>query len=131
MASAITRSAMWAGLSAHLVHVTSKFLRSAADYLRFRAVCRSWRSALPLSRCHLPPQLPILLVLSAFEDWITFRLAADSAGHCCRTGISACISCLGSSTGWLILFHEDSKEVSLFNPYTAEAIPLPQSYPSP
>lgn len=129
MAGAITRRAMWAGLSAHLVNITSKFLRSAADFLRFRSVCRSWRSALPLSRCHLPPQLPILLVISAFEDWITFRLTGDSAGHCCRTGIFAYISCLGSSYGWLILFHEGSKEVSLFNPYTAEAIPLPSLTP--
>ncbi|CAL9065000.1 unnamed protein product [Musa banksii] len=45
MADHVPRIAMWTGLRQHLVKLTSHFLRSASDYIRFRAVCKCWRSA--------------------------------------------------------------------------------------
>ncbi|KAJ1693698.1 hypothetical protein LUZ63_010396 [Rhynchospora breviuscula] len=52
----------WAYLPQEIVHLISEKVKSIVDYVRFRAVCCSWRSAsLPKPR-HLPPQLPWLLI---------------------------------------------------------------------
>ncbi|CAL9149420.1 uncharacterized protein LOC135629204 [Musa acuminata AAA Group] len=119
---------MWERLSPRLVKLTSHFLTSAADYLSFRAVCKPWRSALPLRPSHLHTQLPFLLLLSPSEPRIrsAFRLSAASYSGSIRPLPNTVNKfCIGSSFGWLILICEASSDVSLFNPITAEEISLP------
>ncbi|URD75584.1 F-box protein [Musa troglodytarum] len=127
MADHVPRIAMWAGLRQHLVKLTSRFLRNASDYIRFRAVCKSWRSAVPPRPRHLPTQLPFLLYLSTPEprNSSAFCLADAFNGSMRRLPHTTSMYCIGSSYGWLILICETSSDVSLFNPITAEEISLP------
>ncbi|XP_065049093.1 uncharacterized protein LOC135679353 [Musa acuminata AAA Group] len=108
MADHVPRIAMWTGLRQHLVKLTSHFLRSASDYIRFRAVCKCWRSAvLPRPR-HLPAQLPFLLYLSTPEprNSSAFCLANAFNGSMRRLPHTTSMYCIGSSYGWLILISE-------------------------
>ncbi|CAL9780040.1 unnamed protein product [Musa acuminata subsp. burmannicoides] len=127
MADHVPRIAMWTGLRQHLVKLTSHFLRSASDYIRFRAVCKCWRSAVPPRPRHLPAQLPFLLYLSTPEprNSSAFCLANAFNGSMRRLPHTTSMYCIGSSYGWLILISEATSAVSLFNPVTAEDIPLP------
>nr|XP_009419042.1 PREDICTED: F-box protein SKIP23-like [Musa acuminata subsp. malaccensis] len=127
MADHVPRIAMWTGLRQHLVKLTSHFLRSASDYIRFRAVCKCWRSAVPPRPRHLPAQLPFLLYLSTPEPRKSsaFCLANAFNGSMRRLPHTTSMYCIGSSYGWLILISEVTSAVSLFNPVTAEDIPLP------
>lgn len=59
MADHVPRIAMWTGLRQHLVKLTSHFLRSASDYIRFRAVCKCWRSAVPPPAPSPPRSAPL------------------------------------------------------------------------
>ncbi|XP_065049112.1 uncharacterized protein LOC135679363 [Musa acuminata AAA Group] len=127
MADEVPRRAMWAGLRSQLVKLTSQFFTSVDDYLRFRAVCKSWRSAVAHRPDHLPTQLPFLLVVSTSEPRIgpAFRLTAASAGNVRPLPNTAKMSCIGTSFGWLILICMKDRLINLFNPVTAEDIRLP------
>ncbi|KAJ8499172.1 hypothetical protein OPV22_009724 [Ensete ventricosum] len=128
MADHVPRVAIWAGLRQHLLKLTSSFLRNASDYIRFRAVCKCWRSAVPPGPRHLPTQLPFLLCLSTPEprNSSAFCLADAFNGSMRRLPHTTSMYCIGSSYGWLILISEATSAVSLFNPVTAEDIPLPR-----
>ncbi|XP_009418359.3 uncharacterized protein LOC103998580 [Musa acuminata AAA Group] len=127
MANEVPRRAMWAGLRSQLVKFTSIFFTSVDDYLRFRAVCKSWRSAVPHRPDHLPTQLPFLLLVSTSEPRIgaAFRLTAASAGNVLPLPNRANRLCIGTSFGWLILLCMKDRLINLFNPVTAENIRLP------
>ncbi|CAD5191894.1 uncharacterized protein LOC135629210 [Musa acuminata AAA Group] len=128
MADEVPRRAMWAGLRSQLVKLTSQFFTSVNDYLRFRAVCKSWRCAVPHRPDHLPTQLPFLLLVSTTEPKIgpAYRLIAASAGNVRSLPNTANMLCIGSSFGWLILLSENDCLINLFNPVTAEDIRLPR-----
>ncbi|CAL9192667.1 unnamed protein product [Musa hybrid cultivar] len=128
MADIVSRRAMWAGLRSQLVKLTSQFFTSVDDYLRFRAVCKSWRSAVPHRPDHLPTQIPFLLVTSTTEPKMgpAYRLTAASAGNVRSLPNTANMICIGSSFGWLILVSEKGCLINLFNPVTAEDIRLPR-----
>ncbi|CAL9192671.1 unnamed protein product [Musa hybrid cultivar] len=127
MADEVPRRAMWAGLRSQLVMLTSQFLTNADDYQRFRAVCKSWRSAIPLRPDHLPTQLPFLLLVSTSEPRFrsAFRLTGASTGNVRSLPNTDNMSCIGTSFGWLILLSMEGHLINLFNPVTAEDIRLP------
>ncbi|XP_061361303.1 F-box protein SKIP23-like [Gastrolobium bilobum] len=116
----------WAELQPEIVELISKSLTIYADYLRFRCVCHSWRSSLPKTPLHLPPQLPWLMLSSrAFFDLSnnkTHLLNLPLSSH--RTRIC------GSSHGWLVILDE-TPEVRLLNPITRATIALPPLYTFP
>lgn len=118
----------WTQLPRELFESISKCLTIYADYLRFRAVCHSWRSSVSNIPRHLPPQLPWLMLpytQSLQSHLAFFDLSAQSlhllelpeaASHRKRR--------CGSSHGWLVILGE-TPEVLLLNPLTRSKIHLP------
>ncbi|KAF3330081.1 F-box protein [Carex littledalei] len=56
----------WAELNLDLLPFIAHKLGDAIDFIRFRAVCKKWRSATNLS--DKPPQLPWLMMLTKYHD---------------------------------------------------------------
>jgi hypothetical protein len=120
----------WSNLPKDILEAVSKKITSVADYLRLRAVCTPWRSALSPASRHLPPQPPWLLLpydphlkegndasVRFFYDMSTFQIRKINLPQTC--GKQYC----GSSLGWLVL--EDGPEISLLNPITKVQMQLP------
>ncbi|XP_059460753.1 F-box protein SKIP23-like [Corylus avellana] len=118
----------WTQLPRELLESIAGKLTIYADYLRFRAVCPSWRSSVLNIPRNLPPQLPWLMLPQvqtnpfhcAFFDLSTRKLhnldvleVTSQGTHCC-----------GSSHGWLIVLDE-SPAVLLLNPLTRARLHLP------
>ncbi|KAJ4794033.1 F-box SKIP23-like protein (DUF295) [Rhynchospora pubera] len=58
----------WSKLPAELIHVIAKNLPDLLDFIRFRTVCKAWRSSAPLSE--RPHQFPWLLeVIKRTKYW--------------------------------------------------------------
>ncbi|XP_059460504.1 F-box protein SKIP23-like [Corylus avellana] len=118
----------WTQLPRELLESISGKLTIYADYLRFRAVCDSWRSSVLNTPRNLPPQLPWLMLPQvqsnpshrAFFDLSTRKLhnleLLEATSHSKR--------CCGSSHGWLIVL-DDSPAVLLLNPLTPSRLHLP------
>ncbi|PIA27540.1 hypothetical protein AQUCO_07600006v1 [Aquilegia coerulea] len=118
-----SRELNWLDLPNHVVLlITDKLITPVRDYIRFGAVCRSWRSIytnnLHWYRTHLPPQLPLLLMLSPNDDvehsflysltenkLYNFPFVVPDDKDCC-----------GSTQGWLVVTVYNS-EIHLLNPW--------------
>ncbi|KAF5188582.1 F-box skip23-like protein [Thalictrum thalictroides] len=116
-----SRELNWLDLPNHvLLLITDKLITQIQDYIRFGAVCKSWRSVythnLHWYRNHLPLQLP-LLMLSTTDDIkhrslysltenkiYNYPLAVPHSENCCS-----------STQGWLVTVYNGS-EVRLLNP---------------
>nr|XP_019705558.2 F-box protein SKIP23-like [Elaeis guineensis] len=127
-------AADWSQLPAELLEIISTKIIFITDYLRFRAVCTSWRSASPARPRHLPPQLPWLLLPydpspdNADARRLFFDLR-DRRIHQLDLPETRGKGVCGSSHGWLVL--ERHLAISLLNPVTRAYIQLPPLNTSP
>ncbi|GKV43189.1 hypothetical protein SLEP1_g50511 [Rubroshorea leprosula] len=119
----------WTQLPAELLESISKNLKIYADYVRFRAVCRNWRSAVPKIPLDLPPQLP-WLVLPPTRSHLTYRaifdLSTDKLHHLSLPEYSTnpAKRHRGSSEGWLVIL-DLSPDIILLNPLSRAKVHLP------
>lgn len=125
----------WTQFPKELVDIISKKLTIYGDYLRFQAVCRTWRSSVPSIPTHLPPQLPWLMLPKSQSRLQPRRAFFDLSNHKVHIlnlseAASRKRSC-GSSHGWLVLLDE-TPEVILLNPLSRAKLFLPplSSFPN-
>ncbi|KAJ8498283.1 hypothetical protein OPV22_008835 [Ensete ventricosum] len=121
-----TKGVDWSTLPAHLLRQIAELLVvDVADYVHFRAVCSTWRSAAVDPR-RRPPQLPWLLL---HHDRTTNRLSffslSDAKTHSIKLPHRACDCrvCL-SCDGWLVL-KKASSRICLLNPLSRTLLDLP------
>ncbi|KAL5699018.1 hypothetical protein ACHQM5_029978 [Ranunculus cassubicifolius] len=126
----------WSQTPHELLGLIAERINSIEDYVRFGAVCRSWRLVtLDQRRRNFSPKtLPWLMFPlcedadedgKCFENPDFFNLSVDKyyqlnlpeARDCCLTG---------SPYGWLILLC--TGRVEIYNPLTRVRIPLPQPF---
>ncbi|CAI9786510.1 unnamed protein product [Fraxinus pennsylvanica] len=119
----------WSELTPALLQTIAGNLRRQADYIRFRAVCSSWRAAAPLTPRHIPREFPWLMLRpgrsALFPHRRAFLDALSNKIHL-LTLPEASLSRrrVGSSHGWLILIDE-SPSIFLINPITRAKVNLP------
>ncbi|KAJ4749986.1 F-box domain-containing protein [Rhynchospora pubera] len=126
----------WSDLLPELVHLISKNIPGLGDFIRFRAVCKNWRSVVPLSDA--PQQLPWLLEGNGDSHAMTTILQEKHRFYSLFTGETGTIcakpSCKGKSfsgpiQGHLRLFDGGHtilrRKCHLFNPLTEEEVWLP------
>ncbi|KAF3340322.1 F-box protein [Carex littledalei] len=117
----------WYLLPPELHKAIGEKVTSLADYIRFRAVCRPWRSACSPRPNHLPLQLPwLMLPYQSDGNDDSIRLFYDLSAskiHKLDLPETRGASICGSSHGWLVL--QKDQVVSLLNPITRATIPLP------
>ncbi|PKU66153.1 probable F-box protein At1g44080 [Dendrobium catenatum] len=116
-----------------LLHISEHFT-TFVDFIRFRSVCSSWRSAASTRR--VPPSLPLLAFPPVDPD--------DSNPTCFFLSVSEarflkqCLpnSCrdkrfIGSANGWFVMRGKDpfTSDASLLNPLTGTEIHLPPLCP--
>ncbi|KAJ4797021.1 F-box protein (DUF295) [Rhynchospora pubera] len=118
----------WSRLPELAVHLISTKVKSILDYVRFRAVCSSWRSGSPPKPSHLPPQLPWLMIndVTTVEEGIgLFYDLWESKMRKLHLPEIVGMWCLASCHGWLLLTPTGGQEVFLLNPLTRARVPLP------
>ncbi|KAJ6849155.1 uncharacterized protein M6B38_270755 [Iris pallida] len=118
-------------LPPELLQLVAGKLTDVVDYISFRGVCKSWRSAARPGDA--PKQLPWLLLpynpaapIRSFYSLSTARTYSFD----CGAAVVGRVVC-GSSFGWLVLIASDSV-ISLWNPVTKAtmALPPPTGFPS-
>ncbi|XP_017696806.2 F-box protein SKIP23-like [Phoenix dactylifera] len=121
--------AQWTMVPADVLQTIADFLaRDIRDFIRFRAVCESWRSATTELRSmpSLPPQLPWLMLSfdEAFTNTRSFYRLSDRTilnFHLPEVGGKRIV---GSAVGWLVLVSAASA-ICLFDPLTRAQVHLP------
>lgn len=120
----------WAHLPPLVLHLISEKVKSVTDYVRFRAVCSPWRSASLAKPCHLPFQLPWLMIphhpWGKQDDGI--RLFYDlwqEKMHKIHLPEIVGKTCCASYHGWLLLVARGGTELCLLNPLTQAHVELP------
>ncbi|KAJ4775236.1 F-box protein skip23 [Rhynchospora pubera] len=121
----------WAELNPDLLHHIAKNLRDISDFIRFRAVCRQWRSA--VHPCDLPQQLPCFInwkqKSSTSYDIQFCRLFSEKVHTVPINNVflDPKTPCLFDSLNGLLLIHSQhpSKSWFLLNPLTGFQVQLP------
>ncbi|XP_038982192.1 uncharacterized protein LOC103697832 [Phoenix dactylifera] len=113
----------WSQLPTDLLELIAKKLALIGDYIHFRAVCKSWRSAaLP---ANLRPQRPLLLLpYYRLTDVRPFFSLATNSVRILSLPESYAQVILASSHGWLLMLRGTA--LSLLNPVTRAQIRLPR-----
>ncbi|KAJ6811375.1 uncharacterized protein M6B38_154150 [Iris pallida] len=118
-------------LHPELLQLIAAKLTDVVDYISFRGVCSSWRSAAKPSAA--PKQLPWLLLpynpATATRSFYSISTAKTYTFDCAASVVGGVVC--GSSFGWLALIAPDSA-LSLWNPVTKAEIglPPPTGFPS-
>ncbi|XP_078167224.1 F-box protein SKIP23-like [Carex rostrata] len=118
-------SSDWADLPFDVVLLIYKKLYDTFDYTNFRAVCKWWRAAAPLSE-H-PPQLPLFLQ-SEYLRSPEFELYSLFNGHTRRIHVPEAFKkeFSGQSQGHLVTYNfYTGNTPALLNPFTRVELPLP------
>ncbi|KAJ1700682.1 hypothetical protein LUZ63_000461 [Rhynchospora breviuscula] len=123
----------WLELPAELIHLIAKKLPDLLDFIRFRAVCKTWRSSTLLS--DPPYQLPWLLELSQTEYCPQGTLRPQQRFFSISSGETITIAFTNIKTAlekWIkggvcshYLAFSDDKIMSFFNPLTKDLFLLP------
>ncbi|VAI62174.1 unnamed protein product [Triticum turgidum subsp. durum] len=112
----------WSSLLPDLLGQVIARLPHIADRARFRAVCRSWHSAV---RLHVSPQrrLPSVVLLDG-----TFLTLSDGGIH--RAPFGKNTECVGSTGDWIALDCKDEATQThtyrLHNHFSGATVPLPE-----
>ncbi|WOK94237.1 F-box protein SKIP23-like [Canna indica] len=115
-----SRARQWSSLPSELLEIVAQKLSCSFDYVLFRSVCSSWRSATP--RIKFAPL--IMFPLDATTGTIKFFNPSDNQSfRVTKDYLRDKVLC-GSSEGMLVLMDKRAS-MSLFNPFTGEQIPLP------
>ncbi|KAJ4776304.1 F-box protein skip23 [Rhynchospora pubera] len=123
----------WRELPSELLVLISQKLADLRYFIRFRAVCKSWRASVLVS--DQPPQIPWLFecefcegfsLEEAFisEELCFYSLAdANPETGIGRILIKECYQYYGTGNGYLLI--KDGSNLSLLNPLTNNTISLP------
>lgn len=127
-------SVHWSQLPVELLEVIAKKLTVYIDYIRFRAVCSSWRSSVPNFPRHLPCQLPWLMLPKSHRRLSRcgfFSLSENKVHSLNLPEASHSKRLCGSSCGWLIILDE-TPVITAVNPINRAKINLPHlsSFPN-
>ncbi|XP_078165474.1 F-box protein SKIP23-like [Carex rostrata] len=123
-------SPYWAHLPLAAVRLISQKIKCITDYVQFRAVCSPWSAASLPKPCHLPHQLPWLMVPSPklFQEDDGIRLFYDLwEAKMRKIHLPETIDkvCCASYRGWLLLVARGGSELFLLNPLTRARVELP------
>ncbi|XP_062200594.1 putative F-box protein At1g65770 [Phragmites australis] len=115
----------WSTLPGDLLRLVSGRLHDPLDFLRFRAVCRSWRSAAAASS---PPRfLPWLLARPAHPTAALSFFSLSAGATRSVAAPSAAHRILGPTRSHLLLSDTTHDHLLLLNPLTGARLPLPDS----
>ncbi|KAJ3672495.1 hypothetical protein LUZ60_007216 [Juncus effusus] len=119
----------WSELSPDLLRLIAKRLGEISNFVRFRVVCKHWRSAvLP---CDLPPQLPWFLLakkLDAPSSEIKFYSLYSNKIHTVHVPEVNMNSLIWASNKYLFLSDLKCMTAAFFNPLTRSQIRVPYRY---
>ncbi|XP_078160883.1 F-box/kelch-repeat protein At1g57790-like [Carex rostrata] len=117
----------WSELPQEILHLFSKKLPDISDFIRFRAVCKTWQISAPVN--DPPPQLPWLLELRHEEDIenaiIRFYCLSSNKVHTITCPDSRRAWLRGLGCRYLLASHLRNSEMYLLNPLTRDQIHLP------
>ncbi|WCJ44310.1 ascorbic acid mannose pathway regulator 1 [Euphorbia peplus] len=124
----------WTQLPPELIVTLTLTLKTYTDYLNCRSICRSWRTSIPPTPSHLPPQLPWLMLpqsQSTTSRRAFFNLSSDKFHFLNLPEASHGRRHCGSSHGWLSIL-DDSPTILLLNPISRQKLYLPSlsSFPN-
>ncbi|KAJ3688290.1 hypothetical protein LUZ61_017454 [Rhynchospora tenuis] len=111
----------WSDLPPEILCLISRKIADISDFVRFRVVCKRWRSAVRAS--DLTPQLPwIYLNLDRFEGYLQFYSLLT--GKTYTVNVLEKKSVIGPAYNY-VLCYDIYKKCYLFNPLTKEELSLP------
>ncbi|KAG1355356.1 F-box protein [Cocos nucifera] len=124
MASGVEQGPEWSHLPHELLALISKKITHISNYILFRSVCRSWRSAAqPANLCS---QFPLLMLPhDPFSNDLSFFSLSTNSMHNLSLPITQGKAVLTSSHGWLVILDIITADLSLLNPITAAQVQLP------
>ncbi|WOL00260.1 F-box protein SKIP23-like [Canna indica] len=110
----------WSSLPSELLEMVAQKLLCSFDYVSFRSVCTTWRSATPLIKFAPLMMFPLDATAGTIKffspsDDLPFQLAKDYLRDKVLCGLTE---------GMLVLMDKRAR-MSLFNPFTGEQISLP------
>ncbi|KAJ4786088.1 F-box protein (DUF295) [Rhynchospora pubera] len=119
----------WSDLPSDLIYLISRKLTDIFDFVRFRVVCKRWRSAVQAS--DLPPQLPWIMdnCGSFSKGYLRFYSLLTGKTHAIKVPQSSNKVVTGSAYNYLLICDPISWDIgncSLFNPLTKEELSLPE-----
>ncbi|KAJ7005733.1 hypothetical protein D5086_004135 [Populus alba] len=122
----------WSDLPPELLQLITQKQTNLRSCRFVRAVCKSWRSALPKKPHDLLGQLPWLLLpyQNDSPNHRGFYNLADGKTYRLELPESYEKRCCGSSHGWLVMV-EETPAIFLLNPLTKARIDLPSLSTSP
>ncbi|KAF3341166.1 F-box protein [Carex littledalei] len=113
----------WADLPPELYIVILKKLPEICDFVRCRAVCKSWRTSSSVS--DLPPQFPWILKRSE-GPYLEFYSIIFNKVYAIRARCSSGKRLFGPAGGYLLTGQEGNADsFSLLNPLNNRDVPLP------
>ncbi|EPS71310.1 hypothetical protein M569_03456 [Genlisea aurea] len=119
----------WSSLLPDVLRVIARKLPTIKDYIRFRAVCRSWCGAASITGQLVPREFPWLM-FPLSDCAPSLRFLNPQTNDLIYAGSKeepAALRVVGSSFGWLILLGKCSS-IFLLNPLTLAKIELPQLF---
>jgi Protein of unknown function (DUF295)/F-box domain len=123
----------WSDLPLDLLPLISRKLTDICDFVRFRVVCKTWRSAIDATS-DLAPQLPWIIENSGKFDkgYLRFYSLLTGKTHIINFPESSDKAAIGSAYNYMFGYNYKTTDCYLFNPLTKEEFLLPQtmiSYP--
>ncbi|KAH0737297.1 hypothetical protein KY290_036002 [Solanum tuberosum] len=123
----------WPGLPHDLLVLIAKRVKVIEDFIAFRSVCTSWRTASPKDNFDIfSPQLPLLMLPDDDENNYYREFYSLSKGKVSQKLYlpeAKGRECFPShQVGWLLTQSFDGENVNLFNPFSRTQIQLPNQF---
>ncbi|KAJ4759847.1 F-box family protein [Rhynchospora pubera] len=125
----LPRTPDWSMLPPELLQTIARKLPDISDFVKFRAVCTTWRSSARVS--DLPPQLPWFVevkgagyIIENFTSNIRFYSLFSGKIHTIPSPNSSGNWLRGPAHDYIVLYNKASRQISLLNPLTGRKVGL-------